>query len=124
MTEIEFLGTRGATSSEDDKHKHNSSIILRTEKHSILVDWGESFKNRDLPDVDYILLTHSHEDHAGGLKGRTIKIPVYCSSITLRDLGDEYDFDKVKTFDATKSETVKITEEGELEITTIPVIHS
>ena len=56
--------------------EHGLSILLETEKHSILLDTGASdmlMRNaerlgKDLSKVDYVFISHGHSDHAGGLK--------------------------------------------------------
>ena len=56
--------------------EHGLSILLETEKHSILLDTGASdmlIRNaerlgKDLSTVDYVFISHGHSDHAGGLK--------------------------------------------------------
>ena len=55
--------------------EHGLSILLETEKHSILLDTGASdmlMRNaerlgKDLSTVDYVFVSHGHSDHAGGL---------------------------------------------------------
>ena len=56
--------------------EHGLSILLETEKHNILLDTGASdmfIRNaerleKDLSRVDYVFVSHGHNDHAGGLK--------------------------------------------------------
>lgn len=56
--------------------EHGLSILLETEHHRILLDTGASdlfVRNAerlgiDLSTVDYVLISHGHSDHAGGLR--------------------------------------------------------
>jgi len=56
--------------------EHGLSILLETEQHKILLDTGASdafIKNAqllgmDLSDVDYVFISHGHNDHAGGFR--------------------------------------------------------
>ena len=56
--------------------EHGLSILLETERLSILLDTGASdmlMRNaerlgKDLSKVDYVFISHGHSDHAGGLK--------------------------------------------------------
>ena len=56
--------------------EHGLAILLETEKHRLLLDTGASdvFMGNakqlgiDLSTVDYVFLSHGHNDHAGGLQ--------------------------------------------------------
>ena len=56
--------------------EHGLSILLETDKYRILLDTGASdvfIRNAekigiDLSTVDYVFISHGHNDHAGGLK--------------------------------------------------------
>ena len=68
LIEIEFLGSGGAF---DIKEK-NSSVLLKTARGNILIDCGftvyqELVKRKLLNKLDYIFITHLHEDHIGSL---------------------------------------------------------
>ena len=64
------------TSDKQLQTEHGLSILLETDKHRILLDTGASdvfIRNAekmgiDLSMVDYVFISHGHNDHAGGLK--------------------------------------------------------
>ena len=60
----------------DLETEHGLSVLLETDKHRILLDTGASslfIRNAerlgiDLRTVDYVFISHGHNDHAGGLR--------------------------------------------------------
>jgi 7,8-dihydropterin-6-yl-methyl-4-(beta-D-ribofuranosyl)aminobenzene 5'-phosphate synthase len=56
--------------------EHGLSILLQTDRYTILLDTGASdvfIRNAELlgvnlSDVDYVFISHGHSDHAGGLR--------------------------------------------------------
>jgi len=56
--------------------EHGLSVLLKTERHRLLLDTGASalfIRNAerlgiDLESVDYVFISHGHNDHAGGLQ--------------------------------------------------------
>lgn len=68
IAEIKFLGTGGAF----DSLEKNSSAIIKTASGTILIDCGftvypELAAAGILNDIDYVFITHCHEDHIGSL---------------------------------------------------------
>lgn len=68
LVEITFLGYGGAF----DSLEKNSSCIIKTLSGTLLIDCGSTvyseLKSRDLiDDIDYVFITHCHEDHIGSL---------------------------------------------------------
>lgn len=66
--EIQFIGTGGAF----DYKLGNSSAIVRCRNKTFLIDCGHTvypkLRAHDLiQEIDYILLTHCHDDHIGSL---------------------------------------------------------
>ncbi|MDQ3635506.1 MAG: MBL fold metallo-hydrolase [Acidobacteriota bacterium] len=70
-----------------------NSVLISTEKTKVLVDAGLSAKQtllrlgevgEDFQELDGILITHEHSDHAGGLRVllRSVKKPVFISEKT------------------------------------------
>lgn len=70
-----------------------NAVLITTEKTKVLVDAGLSAReilrrlaavSVEFNDLDGVLLTHEHSDHAGGLRVllRTLKCPVYISGVT------------------------------------------
>ncbi len=70
-----------------------NSVLIASEKTTVLVDAGlsarETIKRMNSigmgpEDLDAVLITHEHSDHAGGLRVllRSLKCPVYISPVT------------------------------------------
>lgn len=64
------------TISDDIGSEHGLSLYIQTKKRKILFDVGESelfFKNAkkmkvNISDINYLIISHGHYDHGGGLK--------------------------------------------------------
>jgi len=68
IMEIQFLGTGGAF----DYIEKNSSVVFFLKRGTFLIDCGSTVyselkKNDIIPVIDYIFITHMHEDHFGSL---------------------------------------------------------
>ena len=82
MIRITFLGTRGLVEEQNEAHKHHTAYIIEDEKQRVLFDFGETWAQEPLPNVDAIWISHAHPDHIGGLDGRVVDIPIFCSAVT------------------------------------------
>ena len=90
--------------SDDPRDKRlRSSLLIETEKVSLLVDAGPDFRQQMLRErvlkLDAILLTHEHKDHVGGLddvRAFNYKIQdaidIYSEERVLEALREEYSY--------------------------------
>lgn len=100
-----------------------NAILICTEKTKILVDVGLSAKETlrrlalvgvDFSDLDAILITHEHSDHASGLRVllNTVTCPVFMSGATreayLREKINKENNEPQKRFEAIKNRHVEI----------------
>jgi len=100
-----------------------NSVLICTEKTKVLVDVGLSAKETlrrlalvgvDYSDLDAILITHEHSDHAGGLRVllNTVTCPVYVSGETreayLREKSNKSNDEPQKRLEALKNRRVEI----------------
>lgn len=75
-----------------------NATIIETESCNILIDAGLTYKNiserldGDVPDIDIVVITHTHKDHIGGLKSVLKKKPVV---YTMADLGNLISYDMI-----------------------------
>jgi phosphoribosyl 1,2-cyclic phosphate phosphodiesterase len=108
MMKLKFLGTGTSTGvpvigcncevcrSSDERDKRlRCSALLSVEGHNILIDCGPDFREQMLrigsPDIEALLVTHSHYDHVGGVDDLRPycyrhNLPVYCQENVATDL--------------------------------------
>lgn len=122
MAKLTFLGTGtsqgvpvigcrcSVCSSTDIRDKRlRSSVIIEHLGRSVLIDAGPDFRQQllraEVSNLDFILLSHEHKDHTGGLDDvRAINyinkkaLPIYCEQRVVESLKREYSyvFDKIK----------------------------
>lgn len=100
-----------------------NSVVICTDKTKVLVDVGLSAKETlrrlalvrvDYAELDAILVTHEHGDHAGGLRVllNTVNCPVFISGATqnayLREKANKLNNEPQKRQDAMKNRVVEI----------------
>ena len=84
-------------------HRLRSSILLRNQERTILVDCGSDFRQQALQHaidrLDVLLLTHAHSDHVAGLDEIRLynwrqghAIPIHASAITWDSIRRRFDY--------------------------------
>ena len=103
---LTFLGTKGDIEESEWNHEKNAALLIEYKGKKILVDFGKEFTRGDWQRIrpDYLVLTHAHEDHAGGLaklKPEHLEgVKVVCSDVCWNGPSDVKDGYKVKDFKA------------------------
>jgi phosphoribosyl 1,2-cyclic phosphate phosphodiesterase len=116
MIELIFLGTGTSQGvpligcqcevcqSNDEKDKRlRSSVLVRTQKTTIVVDTGPDFRQQMLREkvnqLDAVLFTHEHKDHIAGLDDIRAynfilkkKMPVYANAKVIKALEREFHY--------------------------------
>ncbi|MGN1246847.1 MAG: MBL fold metallo-hydrolase [Muribaculaceae bacterium] len=129
---------RVCTSSDPRDKRYRASAMVEVEGKHLLIDCGPDFRSQILtvenPQVDAVLVTHSHYDHVGGfddLRPFCYKtpMPVYGRADVLTDLRNripycfrEHLYPGVPTFDLREIQSEPFTFEG-IEIEPLPVWH-
>lgn len=85
---LTFLGTRGNIEARTRRHHMHSSLLVSYYEGSVLIDCGEDWLGHlDEIDMDAIVLTHAHPDHAFGLQAGA-PCPVYATEQSWEALHD------------------------------------
>lgn len=119
-------------------------MVLEHNERLVVIDCGIMFPEIDMPGIDYILpdlhylydrkdqidgivVTHAHEDHAGGLQFllREVDAPIYSSRLSISILSRRLDeaglLKNTQIIEVNDGETHQI---GEFEVEFLPVTHS
>lgn len=122
---IKALAENTATC-EDFKSEHGLSIYIEAKNHKILFDTGasdlflENAKKLDvnIEEVEYLVISHGHYDHGGGLKAffeRNKKAEVFINKLAFKNYFSEREEGKLKYIgldDALKSNSRFISTKG------------
>jgi len=114
---ITFLGTRGDIEESSFKHRNTSALVISHKAQKVLVDFGQG--NTNFPEgITAVIISHAHPDHAFGLKGRRLDVPVYLNKFSNRILKKE-DFPFRRKIFWRKPFLI-----GDIKVTPVPVLHS
>ena len=150
---ITFLGTGTSTgvpqikcncevcrSSDPRDHRLRSSVLVETPHANLLIDCGPDFREQILsagsPDLDALLVTHSHYDHVGGIDDLrpycyTLNgFPIYSKHDVVEDLRTrmpycflDNPYPGIPTFKINEIDPATPFHINGLEVTPLPVLH-
>jgi glyoxylase-like metal-dependent hydrolase (beta-lactamase superfamily II) len=104
---LTFLGTRGNIDARTRRHRMHSSMKVSYYDTEVVVDCGEDWLGEvDGWDVDEIVVTHAHPDHAFGLK-EGAPCPVYATAVS---------WEKMENFDIEDEERRRMPRRSPVEI--------
>lgn len=84
---LTFLGSRGSHAELSADHQRHSALLIESGAQRLMLDCGSDWDSDVLAfQLDAIILTHAHDDHAGGI-GPDIECPIYATSVTWEILG-------------------------------------
>ncbi len=120
---LRFLGTRGNIETSTNSHRHHSSLKISYYDHEVIIDCGEDWLGQVADwDVNAILVTHAHPDHAFGLK-KGAPCAVYATSDAWQGMEDFNISDRRVLIE---NEPTQIPQNGDhaFEVSPYPVLHS
>lgn len=140
-TGVPQIGCRCGVCTSTDPHdkRMRASVLIETGDKDILIDCGPDLRTQlldaDSPNIDALLITHSHYDHVGGLIDLRSYcfdriFPIYCQKDVIKDLHTTFPYCFVKnpypgvpTFDVHEIEGYRPFFVGSTEILPLPVMH-
>lgn len=140
-TGVPQIGCRcKACTSRDPKDRRlRASVLVDADGHGILIDCGPDLRTQLLyqgsPDIDALLITHSHYDHVGGIDDMRPycaggPFPVYCKADVAGDLRSrvpycfaEHPYPGVPVFDIHEIDPDRPFRVGDVEVVPLPVMH-
>ncbi|MFW6103000.1 MAG: MBL fold metallo-hydrolase [Chloroflexota bacterium] len=86
--QLTFLGTRGEIEARNTRHHRHTSTLVIYHRRSVMLDCGADWAE-DVYHIrpNAIVITHSHPDHAWGLKNGA-PCPVYATADAWMDMSD------------------------------------
>lgn len=128
------------TSLDPHDRRMRSSALVEINGRHLLIDCGPDFYHQMLrvgsPDLDAVLLTHSHYDHVSGIDdlrpycGETGHFPVYCRPDVAKDLRErvpycfyEHLYPGVPTFAVNEVADGQTFDVAGIKVTALPVMH-
>ncbi|HLV01482.1 MAG TPA: MBL fold metallo-hydrolase [Acidobacteriota bacterium] len=115
---LKFLGTRANTEERSRIHYRHSSLLVTWRQTEVMIDCGEDWEGEpEKLEVDFIVLTHAHPDHAWGLRSGT-SLPVFATEATWSDL---HTFPIERKYTVTLKDPFTI---GDITFEAFPVDHS
>jgi len=121
---LTFLGTKGEIEEESRTHKKHSSLLLESEGFKLLIDFGETYSQKDFEKLrpDACIITHAHDDHIAGLKNFPVEAPIYLHR-GIRESRyykkEDYQFEEERSYSPRRAFSI-----GPFRILAVPVLHS
>lgn len=140
-TGVPQIGCRCEACTSTDPHdkRLRASVLIETGDKDILIDCGPDLRTQlldaDSPNIDALLITHSHYDHVGGLIDLRSycfekDFPVYCQKDVARALRTtfpycfvDHPYPGVPTFTIHEIEGYRPFTVGRTQILPLPVMH-